>query len=164
MDHFFKGTWGSLGTEDGQFNEPRGIAVDSDGNVHVADSGNNRVQKFSRMGQFLDKWGDEGDGDGQFTKPFHVAVDSNNDIYVSNHPTGLFHGIPPRVRVQKFTPNGDFIRGWGEVGFAAGEFRSPRGIAVEYDDVILVVDQENHRIQKFSSNGESISAILSDTD
>ncbi len=60
MDHLFKGMWGSRGSADGQFNNPRGIAVDSDGNVYVADSGNNRIQKFSRFGTFLKKWGGRG--------------------------------------------------------------------------------------------------------
>jgi DNA-binding beta-propeller fold protein YncE len=44
MDHHFKGSWGRFGTDDGEFDRPRGIAIDSDGNVYVADSGNNRIQ------------------------------------------------------------------------------------------------------------------------
>ncbi len=107
------------------------------------------------MVHFLKSGGEEGDGDGQFRNPSHVAVDSNNNIYVSNNLTGLFH-LPPRMHVQKFTANGDFILGWGEFGFTDGQFRTPRGIAVESGDVILIVDPENHRIQKFSSNGEFI--------
>jgi DNA-binding beta-propeller fold protein YncE len=38
--------WGSPGTADGQFNFPDGIAIDSEGNVYVADSDNNRIQVF----------------------------------------------------------------------------------------------------------------------
>jgi tripartite motif-containing protein 71 len=83
MDHLFKGMWGQTGTGDGQFKGPNGIAVDSDGNVFVADSGNARIQKFSSTGQFLGKWGRGGNGDGQFLKPYHIAIDSNNDIYVT---------------------------------------------------------------------------------
>jgi tripartite motif-containing protein 71 len=41
-------TWGSEGSGDGQFGEPGGIAVDGAGNVYVADTGNNRVQKFKQ--------------------------------------------------------------------------------------------------------------------
>jgi DNA-binding beta-propeller fold protein YncE len=66
MEHLFKGMWGSTGTSDGQFNEPHGIAVDSDGNVYVVDRFNHRIQKFTSTGIFLDKWGGFGTGDGKF--------------------------------------------------------------------------------------------------
>ena len=39
--------WAEEGEGDGQFNQPHGVAVASDGSVYVADSGNNRIQKFS---------------------------------------------------------------------------------------------------------------------
>ena len=47
----------------------RGIAIDSDGNVYVADSGNYRIQKFTADGQFLDKW-ENVDADGMFYHTF----------------------------------------------------------------------------------------------
>ena len=45
--------WGSLGAGEGQFSGPHGIEVDAEGNVYVADTGNNRVQKFTSEGLFL---------------------------------------------------------------------------------------------------------------
>ena len=52
-----------------------GIAVDSSGNVYVADSDNNRIQKFDSNGNFITKWGSNGSGDGQFNGPIGIAVD-----------------------------------------------------------------------------------------
>src|SRR5207302_1702605 len=54
--------WGSQGGGDGQFANPTGVAVDGSGNVFVADSGNDRIQKFTNTGTFLTKWGSYGSG------------------------------------------------------------------------------------------------------
>ena len=56
--------WGSEGSGNGQFNYPEGIAIDSSGNVYVADG--NRIQKFTSNGTFITKWGSIGIGEGQF--------------------------------------------------------------------------------------------------
>ena len=69
-------SWGSTGSDDGQFNNPHGNEVDQDGNVYITDQGNARVQKFASDGKFLTKRGTHGTGDGQFTHPHGVAVDS----------------------------------------------------------------------------------------
>ena len=58
--------WGTVGTGDGNFTSPSGVAVDSTGDVYVADSGNSRIQKFTPTGTFITKWGSLGTGDGQF--------------------------------------------------------------------------------------------------
>lgn len=156
MEHHFKGMWGSFGTDDGQFDHPRGIAVDSDGNVYVADSGNNRIQKFTSTGIFLDKWGQPGNGEGQLINPAYIAIDSNNDFYITEDLTNILSPTRLRTRIQKFTRTGDFIKQWGEPGTNDGEFLQPRGIAVESDDVILVVDSRNFRIQKSANDGQFI--------
>src|SRR6476659_9003670 len=71
----FINKWGYTGSGNGQFFAPEGIAVDSSGNVYVADYGNNRVQKFDSSGNFLTKWGISGKGNGQFSFPNGIAVD-----------------------------------------------------------------------------------------
>ncbi len=85
--------WGSWGSGDGQFISPAGVAVDSSGNVYVADTGNHRIQKFTSDGHFVTKCGVEGSGDGQFRNPADVAVDSSGNVYVAD--TG-------NHRIQKF--------------------------------------------------------------
>ena len=46
MDGAFLAQWGTDGGGEGEFYRPNGIAVDLQGNVYVADAGNNRIQKF----------------------------------------------------------------------------------------------------------------------
>jgi DNA-binding beta-propeller fold protein YncE len=77
LQYSFVKKWDSQGIENGQFNQPHSIDVDSLGNVYVADSGNSRVQKFTSDGQFITKWGSEGTKDGQFIGLHDVAADSS---------------------------------------------------------------------------------------
>jgi DNA-binding beta-propeller fold protein YncE len=140
--------WGSLGSGDGQFNFPSGVAIDSSGNVYVADDFNQRIQKFDSNGNFITKWGSVGFGVGQFARPTDVAVDpSSDDVYVTE---GFSH------RVQKFDSNGNFITKWGSLGSGDGQFNFPFGVAVDSAGNVYVADTSNSRVQKFDSNGNFI--------
>ena len=145
----FLKNWGSQGPEAGQFQEPWGVAADAQGNVYVADTWNHRVQKFSPDGDFLLQWGTFGDTkgapDGQpgvFWGPRAIAFDSQGNVYVTD--TG-------NKRVQVFTPEGQFVRQFGQVGAGDGQFEEPVGIAIDPSDNIYVADAWNRRIQKFDS-------------
>jgi DNA-binding beta-propeller fold protein YncE len=140
--------WGGPGNADGQFSEPSGIAIDSSGNIYVADSLNNRIQKFDDQGAFILKWGSAGSGIGQFDSPQGIAIDSSDCIYVVDRSNN---------RVQKFDDSGNFITAWGSPGSANGNFDRPFGIAVDASDNIYVTDSGNDRVQKFDSRGNFIS-------
>ncbi|RPJ69494.1 MAG: 6-bladed beta-propeller, partial [Alphaproteobacteria bacterium] len=102
--------------------DPYGIAVDSSGNVYVADKNNHRIQKFDSNGTYITKWGSLGNGNGSFNYPEGVAVDSSGYVYVAernNH------------RIQKFDSNGTYITKWGSGGNGNGSFLRPNGIAVD---------------------------------
>ena len=109
----FVTNWGSYGTDNGQFSIPNGIAVDSLGNVYVADGrdeqyrtgGNYRVQKFNSDGTFLATWGTYGSGNGQFSNPQGVAVDSSGNVYVTDGRDIYMYQSEGNYRVQKFYSN-----------------------------------------------------------
>ena len=54
------------------------------------------------------------------------------------------------------TPDNYMIKKWGEFGDKAGQFKYPAMIASDKNSNIYVVDQHNHRIQKFDSEGKFI--------
>lgn len=141
--YVFDRQWGSFGTSgEGKFNLPWGIAVDVSDNVHVADSGNHRIQKFSSTGQFLLEWGQHGDEDLEFDEPAGVAASPTGHIYVAdsrNH------------RIQKFTSLGEHTLTWGTVGIGEGQLERPQGIAVNQTGSLLyIVESQTNRVQEFS--------------
>ena len=142
--------FGMLGSGDGEFEKPSGIAVDSQGNIFVACRSNNRVQKFNNETQFLLSFGQEGTFDGRFKSPYDVEVDSSDNVYVAdtnNH------------RIQKFNNNGTHLLTIGSKGSEDGQFNYPYGIAIDRFGYIYVADSSNHRIQKLSPDGTFIMSI-----
>jgi len=111
----FVGEWGTAGKGLGQLSFPYGIATDPAGNVYVADTVNDRVQKFTPGGALITAWGSIGRRPGHFILPTSVATDPAGNVYVADagegdaHGAGFDEGI---ARVQKFTPNGQFITQW----------------------------------------------------
>ena len=146
--------WGTQGSGDGQFDRPLGIAVDSSGNVYVADMCNHRIQKFTSSGVFVAKWGAYGTGDGQFLYPQGIAVDSLGNVYVADQYNN---------RIQKFNSNGDYLTQWGTQGSGDGQFDIPIGVAVDSLGNVYVTDT-NHRIQVFRPVGINTSARYVDDD
>ena len=139
-----------------QFSSPRGIAVDVDGNVYVADSGNNRIRKITPAGVVSTIAGSTfgfADGQGktaQFNFPENLVLDLNKNIYVAdtyNH------------RIRKITASGDVTTIAGStIGFADGsgtdaQFRVPSGIAIDTFGNLYVTDRWNNRIRKISPTG-----------
>jgi sugar lactone lactonase YvrE len=148
----FETSWGSQGSNDGQLNGPSLLAVDPDGFVYVADTGNNRVQKFTADGAFLLAWGSPGTGAGQFSAPSGVAVGPDGSVYVSD--TG-------NDRVQRFDANGTFVSQWGAPGAGNGQFNGPSGVAVGADGSVYVADPGNARVERFLGDGTFLSSFTS---
>jgi PKD repeat protein/sugar lactone lactonase YvrE len=146
-DGDFFGKWGTSGSQNGELNSPRGIAINNTGSVYVADYNNNRIQKFNPDGSFVSAWGSFGSANGQFNGPYYIAIDNNDNgaVYVTdsnNH------------RVQKFTADGGFVGAWGSQGSGDGQFNVPKGVCVYRQAAasvgyVFVVDSGNNRIQKF---------------
>ena len=125
---------GAWARRDRQFYYPSGIAADSAGNVYVADTYNNRVQKFTSSGAFVTKWGGEGAGNGQFVSVCAIAVDGAGNVYVGDQT----------MRIQKFSSTGTYLTQWGSYGTGNGKFMSLGGIAADGSGNVYVVDTTNN--------------------
>jgi len=149
-------TFGSLGSEPGQLRSPKGIALDAQGNIYIADSYNHRIQVLDPNGQPLRQWGSEGSGQGQFKEPWGVAVGPNGDVYVAdtwNH------------RIQVFDNEGKFKFMWGLFGEApepmspGNVLYGPRDIAIDANGFLYISDTGNKRIVKYNAEGAMLGAI-----
>ena len=139
-----------------KFRQPHGVAVDSKGNVYVADRGDHRIRKISPAGVVTTFAGSGTAGyadastgtEAQFNNPSGVAVDSGGNVYVgelNNH------------RIRKITPAGKVttLAGSGTEGYADGtgtaaKFNQPVGVAVDGAGNIYVADWKNRRIRKIT--------------
>lgn len=90
-------------------------------------------------------WGGRGTTPGLFIEPSSVELDSAGFVYVAGHEN----------RFQKFTADGELVDIFGMPGVGDGEFNHPHGLAVDRmrGDLIYVGDQENHRLQVFTTDG-----------
>lgn len=143
----FVRTWGQGGVGlpvPGQFRNPEGVAVSPAGEVYVADSGNDRVQRFAADGAFVGAWGSTGAGDGQFNEPRGVAVGPDGTVFVTDTTNN---------QVSAFTAAGVFLRRWGTTGSGDGQFNDPRGVAVGADGTVFVTDTTNRQVSAFTSEG-----------
>ena len=90
----FLTSWGSQGSEPGQFAVPHDLAMDSAGRIFVGDRGNNRVQIFDQDGNFIKEWP-------QFGRPSGLFIDDNDMLYVTDSssenrgPTGSPNNSSP---------------------------------------------------------------------
>ncbi len=149
---------GGSGFGDGEFNGPYGLAVDpASHDLYVAENTNNRIQRISRDGTAVLKWGTRGDANGEFNGPFGVAADADGNVYVTDRGNH---------RVQKFEVrrNGGawevrHVRTWGRKGTGPGEFDGPLGITLDSAGNLWVADGYNHRLQRFSRDGDFLGVV-----
>ncbi|MEM7708105.1 MAG: NHL repeat-containing protein, partial [Pseudomonadota bacterium] len=143
--------FGSEGNGPGEISLPRHISIDGLDAIYIADLGNSRMVKFSAPGgddptvphEFEFSFGGPGLGPGEFTTIATSLVDETGNIFVASHGAD---------RIQKFDSDGQFLLEFGSLGFGAGEFVNPRGMAINTSDELLVGDSGN-RIQIFDLSG-----------
>jgi sugar lactone lactonase YvrE len=117
-------TLGDVAAEDETvaFYMPAGIALDSQGNLYILDTGNHRVQKFGPDGRYLASLGRQGQGPGDFSYPDSIDIDGEDMVWVSD---------PNNQRIQVLTPEGAERKTIGFVKERVGKVRrTPSGLVM----------------------------------
>ena len=146
---------GEPSDEPGKFDNPRHVAVDKDLKyVYVADSKNNRIQRFDINGSFIDVIGKLGSKSGEFNLPTTIEIDSMGNFIVNERGN---------ERIQKFDRNWNPILMWGSKGSGNSEFCHIEHIAIDKYDNVYVTDPQSDpgcsqhpRVLKFNNQGNFI--------
>ncbi len=133
---------------EGSFSSPEAVAIDSSGNVFVADSGHNRIMEFNSKREYVRMFGSAGSGNGQFSGIEGLATNAAGDVYATDHGN---------ARVQEFDPEGKFIRAFGSYGVEPGGMSEPSGIAVDQSGNVWVRNNRSKvLVQEFTAEGQYV--------
>lgn len=165
----------------GLFVTPHGIHADAEGNVWVTDFATSadgtkgqQVHKFSPEGELLMSLGVAGQAGNDarhFNQPNDVVVAPDGSIFVSDGHTG--QGMTSNdaieegrqagrtARIMKFSAEGAFMKQWGQIGTAHGDFRTPHAMEIDSQGRLWVADRGNHRLEIFNLEGDYLESRYS---
>jgi hypothetical protein len=140
-------TIGSTDDENTLFYRIRDIAVDTQNNIYVMDSGNYRIQKFDKEGNYLQTIGRKGQGPGEFMRPFNIFLDEQGNIYVME-----------LRKLHLFDPKGNYIKSIIPPMFIMGFAAEPEGNIIGHG-LISSAKAQNFGVILLDSEGKIIKNI-----
>ena len=142
-----------------RLDNPRSVAVDTAGNVYIADNNNHRVRKVDRSGRITtvagsDRLGYSGDGgpaiDARIRDPLGVAVDAAGNLYIAGH--GRVRRVDSLGTITTVAGSGTFGPG-GDGGPATEAWMRPYGVTVDSAGNLYIAERDDHRVRKVDPAG-----------
>ena len=143
---------GSKGSKKLQFMKPKGLAVNSFGQVYVADDKNHRVQVIN----IDDLTHSHYIGEGKLNRPFDVALDSKGNVFVASYHESC---------IKVFKPGGEFLKEIGRGAYLSlttrqgGLLYHPSSIAMGSDNLMYITEHDDDRISVFTTKGEFVKVL-----
>jgi DNA-binding beta-propeller fold protein YncE len=146
---------GVAGYKEGQaseamFDTPCGIAVDKQGNLFVADTGNNAIRKITAQGEvttYAKNSEDEQGRETRLSQPVGLALTYDGFLFVASQNSGRIHFITPEGEIKRFAGN---VSGFADGAGEQARFNGASGIAIDKQGNLFVADANNYLIRKIS--------------
>ncbi len=135
------------GSGPGELRRPWDAAVDSNGDIYVADSGNSRIQVFNSSGAFLRQFGPG------------VLLSTSEVRGIALTAEGLWVSDKEQERVFLFSRAGSLIKSIGDADSAVGEISRMRGLTSDRLGALYVIEPNRDRAQKFDPQGKGLLAF-----
>jgi len=144
----FSHSIGRQGSAPGEFLHPMAVSVDPKGQLYVADTGNNRIQKLDAKGKvekFIGGFGWERE---QFQRPVDICADNGLDVFVADYENR---------RIERYDKDLNWISSFysSETLPEELQFGFPCGVDISIHGELFLVDDENYRVLKFNTQRES---------
>lgn len=144
-----------------RFNAPTGIAIDTNGNLYVADTGNNAIRKIDsndNVTTLTGQSGQTGDRDGVLTNasfdgPYGLAIDSLGNIYLSDVYSDIIRKVGTNGIVSTLAGNAYYGPGDSDGSGPNASFNNPEMLFIDQRNNIYVADNGNNAIRLVSTNG-----------
>lgn len=132
-------SWGSL-------SNPQALAIDPEGQVYVADTGNHRIVKFDRLGNVLQSAGGFGWEREQFDRPLDLTVKTGLDLFVADYNN---------ERIERYDLKLNYISSFYSDNALPSslQFGFPSGVDISRHGEIFIVDDDHNRVLKLDKEG-----------
>lgn len=154
-----------LGDGDGEFIQPADIDIAADGLIYVVDTEKSTIQVYNPSGEKLKSIGTPGSGAGQLHHPTSLAIDPvSSELVILDHQQindPMAGYLIDGARIQYFSTDGAFLRGYGKFGYDmnAGQLSRPIQLAVDGTSRIYVTDTWLNRVLVYSNTNDFLGMI-----
>lgn len=136
-------SFGTGGSGNGQLYDPQNVAVDTLGDIWVADSQNNRLEKFDSHGNYLSQF-----STGPYSVPTDVAIDRSGNLWVVASGS--------QVSIKEFDTSGDLLLSFGSRGTGPGQVETAYGLAMDSTGNLWVSDTDGYCVDEFTPSGHCV--------
>ncbi len=127
--------------------QPQALAINQEGDIFVADTGNNRILKFDKDGKYLHSVGGFGWEKEEFDRPLDITVKTGLDIFIADYNN---------ERIERYDMDLNYISSFvSDKNFASSlQFGFPGSVDISKHGELFICDNENDRVLKLNSFGE----------